>query len=396
MSEVPAALAAELAAARPQIVPPPMQVEVLAGELVTGRRLTTLPVLASSFTVTLGAAGEITATIPLKDPDVRARKREFFGQLEPWRCFLAVQVGQQIIEAGPIVARPSYDDSTGRLEVKAQGMRAIFAKREAVNNTHPRPQESVLAYQGLSLGTIGKRIVQRTLNNPGGDLPIVLPADETGNHERNYPGYERSKVGDLLDNLTEVEGGPEFRFSPRLTTDGNGIEWVMRAGTTAQPLLSQTGDDWIFDTTTRGTVGGLNISSDAGNRINSGTVTGEGMDTATLMYRETRADEWARGYPLLEDTFSHSTASRTNTLRNHTRAYLQQGSAPWATWSLTVRRDESPLLGEYTVGDWARVHVGADHPMVPEGVHRARIAKVSGAVEDQNVKIDLMPVMEKR
>src|SRR5699024_5354743 len=286
-----------------------MQVALLAGQLVTGRRLATLPVLASSFTVTLGAAGEITATIPLKDPDVRARKREFFGQLEPWRCFLAVQVGQQIIEAGPIVARPSYDDSTGHLEVKAQGMRAIVAKREAVDTPHPRPQESVLAYQGISLGTIGKRLVQRTLNNPGGGLPIVLPADESGDHERTYPGYERSKVGDLLDNLSGVENGPELRFAPRLTSDGDGIEWVMQAGTPTRPLLSQTGDDWIFDTTTRGSVGGLSVSSDAGNRINSATVTGEGMDTATLMYRETREEEWARGYPLLEDTFSHSTAS---------------------------------------------------------------------------------------
>ena len=395
MTEIPQALAVELMAADTP-APEPLRVEVLAGELVTGRRLTVLPVLSAQFTATLGAAGETTATLPLRDPEVAARQGEFMGQLEPWRCFLAVQVGQQIIEAGPIVAWPSYDDTTGHLQVKAQGLRAILGKREAVDNTHPSPQNSVLAYQDLSLGTIGKRLVQRTLANPGGGLPIVLPDDESGTAERTYPGFERSKVGALLDDLSNVEGGPEFAFTPRLTSDGDGIEWVMRAGTTTAPLLTQTGDDWVFDTTTRGAVAGLSIASDAGNRVNSASVTGEGMDTATPLVRRTDPGEWDRGYPLLEDTYSHSTVSRTSTLDRHARAYLQQGSAPWTTWNLTVRRDESPLLGEYRVGDWARVYVGAGHPLVPEGVHRARVARIAGAVEDMNVRVDLAPVMEAR
>lgn len=394
MSEV-AALALETFAVADVPAPPPMRVDVLAGEVTTGRRLTTLPILSASFSQTLGAAGEISAVIPLADPDVAARQREFFGQLEPWRCFLAVQVGQQILAAGPIVAH-EYDDTTGHLTVKAQGLRALLGKRDAVNNNASNPQTSVLSYQSLSLGTIGKRLVQRTLNNPGGDLPIVLPEDESGGAERTYPGHERAKVGDLLDDLSGVDGGPEFAFAPRLTADGDGIEWVMRAGTTAQRLLVQTGDDWIFDTTTRGTVAGLSITSDAGNRVNSASVTGEGMDTATPIGRRANSGEWARGYPLLEETYSHSTASRQSTLNSWANSYLTAGSAPWTTWKLTVRRDESPLLGEYTAGDWCRVYVRAGHPMIPAGVHRARIASISGAVEDMNVNIDLMPVLEAR
>src|SRR5699024_1160528 len=173
VSEVPAELRAmmEPFADADEPVPEPLRVDVLAGEVVTGRRLTTLPILSASFTQTLGAAGEISAVIPLADPEVAIRQREFFGQLEPWRCFLAVQVGQQILEAGPIVAH-EYDDTSGHLTVKAQGLRAILAKRDAVNNNAADPQTSVLSYSGLSLGTIGKRLVQRTLDNPGGSLPI--------------------------------------------------------------------------------------------------------------------------------------------------------------------------------------------------------------------------------
>lgn len=376
-------------------VPENMRLDVLAGELVTGRRLTVLPVLDGDYSSVLGAEGDITIVLPLKDAKVAARRREFFSQLEPWRCFLAVQVDQDIIEAGPIVSH-EYDDTNGHLTVKAQGLRAIFSRREAVNNNSSNPQASSLYYDQMSLGTIGKRLVQQTMNNPGGYLPIVLPADEPGTSERTYRGFDRSKIGEMLDNLSGVEDGPEFAFTPRLTADGNGVEWVMRSGTEGDRLLHQTGDDWIFDTTTRGAVGRVGAFSDASNRINSASVTGSGMDQATMISRKFDSGEWDRGYPLIEDTFSHYTVTRQRTLDSKPAAYLQQGSAPWSTWSLVVRRDEFPILGSYQAGDWCQVLIRDDHPYLPGGWHRVRIASITGSIKGRTVELGMMPTLDGR
>ncbi|MBZ2197280.1 hypothetical protein [Occultella gossypii] len=369
--------------------------EILAGEMVTGRRLTTLPITAGGFTAALGANGEVTCTIPLRDREVRTRVGEFFGQLEPWRSFLACQVGTQIGEAGPIVAH-DYDDTTGNLTVKAIGLRGMFAHRLAVDATAAEPQKTSLSYGPGSLGTIGKRLVQRSLANPGGTLPIVLPPDEGGTDTRTYPGHELVKIDKALADLSDVEGGPEFSFEPRLTSDGNGIEWVMRTGITGDPLLHQSGDDWPWDPSASGGVMSLSVGRDASTRTNSVWVTGMGMDTAILLSRATGADEWARGYPLLESTYSHSTVGKQATLDQSPPAYRDQGSAPWTTWSLQVARDTFPTLGEYRPGDWAAVHIGTDHAYLQAGVYRSRIVSIKASAGSAVVDIELRPTLERR
>src|SRR5690606_6828156 len=209
--------------------------------------------------------------------------------------------------------------------------------------------------------------------------PIVLPEDEAGSSVYEYKGHQLRKVGAALDELSGVENGPEFGFEPRFTEDGLGVEWVMRAGTTAQPLLSQTGSDWIWDTTTRGAVAGLSVSRDGSSRVNSVYVTGSGMDEALMVARASDADEWARGYPLLEEAYSHSTVSRQATLNSWPPAYLQQGSRPWTEWKLEVLRDAYPSLEQYRPGDWVAVHV-ANHPYLPDGAYRTRIASIDASL----------------
>lgn len=371
-----------------------VEVSILSGEMVSGRRLSQVPAASGSVRAVLNAAGEISCTIPLRDRDIRPRAQELISMLEPWRTFLAFQAGDRVVEAGPVTAH-EYDDESGILTVKAGGLRGLLSRRLVIDATSSTPQKVTLTYTNLSLGTIGKRLVQRTLANPGGSLPIVLPADQSGSNERTYPGYEYATAGQRLDDLSGVQNGPEFAFEPRFTEDGLGIEWVMRAGTTDAPLLTQTGDPWIWDTSVRGAVAGMSVSRDGSSRANSVHVTGQGMDEAILAARASDSAEWERGYPLLESAYSHSTVGRQATLNAWPPAYLQQGSRPWTSWRLAVLRDAYPTLAEYRPGDWASVRV-ADHPYLPDGDYRSRIGSVSASLDSPTVSLDLTPTLDWR
>src|SRR5690606_29155363 len=232
-----------------------MVTRIIAGELVSGVVLADVPVAAGSWKQVLGDAGEVSATVPLGDPGVAGLG--LLPYLEPWRCFLAAVEDDTVLEAGPIVGH-EYDDTDRTLQVKAMGLRHVFSKRLASRTGVNNPQRQVLEFSGLSLATIGKRLVQRALDNPRGELPVVLPADVSGTAERTYYGHELATVDERLSELSDVQNGPEFAFEPRLLNNGLSIEWVMRAGS---PLLTQQGQDWVWDTSAaRGGVAGLSVS----------------------------------------------------------------------------------------------------------------------------------------
>ncbi|MHB1063525.1 MAG: hypothetical protein ACYC1Z_03365 [Georgenia sp.] len=370
-----------------------MRVEYIAGELRTGRILATVPASSGPWSQVLNSAGDVSAKVPLWDLG-KADRRDLLATLETTRCFLGVQVGDRVIEAGPIWTHDL--DTDGNLAVKGLGLWSLWDHRLVIPVVG-EVRQGQQAWSGLSLGTIAKRLVQEALKHAGGSLPVVFPADETGIHERTYPGYEVAQVGQRLSQLVEVEGGPDLAFEPRLTSDRQAVEWVMRTGTAADPLLHQTGADHQWDTSAvRGSVGNVTASVDGTARVNRALTIGDGFETATLIGVATDTAQLDRGYPLLESVVNRSTVLKQSTLDAHSRASVDQGSVPWTTWKLRVAADEDPRLGEYRPGDWAAIEIPEDHVYLRGGSYRARLGKVSGDADDEFVDLALLPTKEHR
>jgi len=392
---------------------------ILVGEVRTGRRIATIPVSGASWSVAHRGTGSIDVDIPLNAAEFKRLQRgldgrwrpsgglrpEFLTAIEPARTFMAVLEGDNVLEAGPIWAH-DYDYGSGSLKVKAAGIRSIFDHRivMGVIADPTLAAQWTVTYPALSLGTIAKRLISLLMSHTGGELPIVLPSDETAAadeaHTRTYSGFELATVQARLDQLMGVINGPDIRFDPRLTADRMGIEWEMRTGTEAQPLLFQADADHVFDARVpRGGVSGLSVHRDAGGLASSSWATGSGMDEALLMARSDDTTLTDGGFPLLEITESRSTVDVQSTLDSWASNNLSAAAAPWMTWSATVRADMSPLLGAYRTGDFAKVWVPASHPylslLLPQGFHRARIMGFSGDM-GPNVNLTLAPVMESR
>lgn len=384
---------------------------LLAAELTTGRRLVGLPFSGGQWSVSSGAAGSITATIPLDAAEFRRVAPVVQGGLvrwlptdewrgdirvitEPTRTMLAVVQGDSIIEAGPIWVR-EWDLGAGTLTLRATGIRAVFDHRLLVSHLVDwaqagSPAASSLVYSGLSLGTIAKRMVQEALAQTGGALPVVLPADVAGTHERSYPGYELAMVGQRLSELSAVENGPEIQFDPRLTSDRQGIEFAFRHGSEADPALHQSGMDWVVDTTVpRGVLGGLRVTEDASNMTLRAIAKGPGTAKATLISRAATSGLLAAGYPLLDSVRSYTSDTQSqSSLDANAAGDLDANDRPWQTWNLTVKADDR--MGQVRIGDWWAVRLGGG-PFLPAGTYRSRLAAMSGALGGDTVDLTLAP-----
>lgn len=405
---------------------------VLVGELRTGRRLVALPYVAGSWSIAAGSAGDITVRIPLLAGDFRrldARvtgglwpspdvypseetfpravvtrwvpgpkpRRDIKAATEPTRTFLAVLADDRVVAAGPIWSQ-TWDQDGGTLELKALGLASLWDHRLVLNHLVNMQQagavaSSLLTYSGLSLGTIAKRLVQEAQAHTGGTVPVVFQADEAGTNERTYPGYELATVGQRLSELSEVEGGPEIEFQPRLTADRTGVEWVMRVGTTSAPQLVQAGLDWMVDTSVpRGNLGGLSVNVDASAVANRAFAKGSGTDEATVISVPASEPEmWDSGYPLLEAVGSvgGDGGNYQENVNRHAAGDLQANDRPWQTWRLRVPVDSR--VGAARPGDWWKVRVGEDHVFLDAGLYRSRMASMSGDLTSGFCDVNLVP-----
>jgi len=408
---------------------------VIIGNLTDGRRLQSLNVISGSWEQGLDEPEQLDCVLNINH-SVNA-SLDLPNTLTEGKAFLAFVdtgidgTGTRILGAGPIWG-VEYDRPSGEMKVTAKGLRSLFehayimppaAKAYDVTRwTIPDPADNTqfipnpaltTSYAGISLGTIAKRLLQQWLTWPGATLPIVLPpdeADDNADHERNYIAPNFKSIGEAWDDLSGVIGGPEIALVPRFTPDLLGVEWVLRVGTVADPLLhSATVTRWNV-TTPQSPVSKLSIRRDASNMASVAWATGGSQDNRVLISRAIDDTLINKGYPLMMTLdSSHSSVSEQPTLDGYTAANLLLSNAPRQEWKFSVRANPvdargmkaGPQLGDYGVGDFVQLafskydpRTGAGDPFVRE--YRAvplRIVGMSGDVAGDYVDISTQPTI---
>lgn len=368
------------------------------GTLIDGKITNEIPVTGYSWQKVMDDAGTLSVTAALSDPVVR--KLNLRTSAEVARCFLAVAYTdsdgtETFIDGGPIWTH-SYDATSKQLTIRAAGMWSLFDHRFIlpVLTSGVNPATVTTSYSALSLGTIAKRLLQLAATHTGGSVPVVFPVDEAGSNARDYTGFSMTAIGAELRNLSSAQGGPEIQFVPRRTAaDGRLLEWVMGAGTTEQPLLSQTGADWVWDlAAVSSSASGLQVTRDGSVMADRVWAQGSGTDISTLFGRADDTGLIAAGIPLMETVDSAHTDSAVQTdLNGYAAADLAQARRPQETWTVTVQRDETPTVGSYQVGHWVSLNTEGDE-YIPDGTYRSRITSISGDTTNQ-VKVALMPTL---
>lgn len=353
---------------------------LLFGDLRTGRITDTLDATGCNWTQILNDAGAVDS-VSVEAHEVRAKGLRQAARAA--RSFLAVDVDNQLQEAGPIWSRV-WNDEQQQLTLGAAGLWSLFDHRKAIPvlAAGQLVQTAQIAVTGRALGGIARRLVQVATQHTGGSLPLVLPADALGDHTETFYGWELLDVGEQLRQLTKRESlPPDIRFRPRYTADRLGLEWVLEVGTDDDPLLVQTGDDWYLDQNVpRSPVTNISTDEDATVMGSRGWVTGSGQEQDTIIgtaYDPALIDD---GYPLLEVEEMRSNVIEQSTVDDYATNLVARSARPVEVWQVQVH---ASAAAEMLAGHYARVIPKRGHPWLPDGEAFMRIRSKSGGLGDK-------------
>lgn len=369
---------------------------VFVGNMVTGRISCDLPVSAISWGLRLNDAGSIDATT--KSLSAQVADIDLRAVTTPRMQFLGVAYEDTILEAGPIWKR-DYKPGTGQLKIGASGIWSLFDRTKVLNwaqiNAGTPVPRSVLDLTSLSYGSIARELVRLCLAgnpaNPG--LPVVLPPIVAGTRERHYKGYELGWLGERLRNLTKIQDGPDISFRPRFNgADPTKVEWVMQHGTDTDPLLYQSGADWIWDATVAESgVSDIGTKDDSTGMADRVWQPGAGSELAMKLATAQDGTLLEAGFPWSEADAASKDVEDTTILQAYANAALAAARRPVETWSVEVRADNSPKLGSYLPGEFARINIPEGNPMIEAGEQRVRIMAIDGD-GSQTVKLTPAPM----
>lgn len=374
-----------------------MSYRFLIGNLKDGRRLRTLPTaLSASWEDTLNGVGRVELTVATNTQEYL--DLAIADVATPGKSFLAVAYGDTILQAGPIWVH-DYDDDAQTLRINAGGLWSYFDHRvlipvlaSGVNPVDAAADTNLVS----SLQGIAVYLVQQAQSHTNGSVPVVLPAQISGENVRNYLGSDLGIVGERLSQLTEVEGGPDIAFRPRFTEDRLGVEWVMQVGTPDQPLIASPIRHKFNVGLPESTVTGLKVKVDGTRLASRAYATGGRTDDKALI--STQADPFLTGlgWPLLETTDgSHSTVSVRSTLDGYAREALIVGREPLKTFTFNHRLEDTarltkPGLSDFQVGDFADLTVRDNH-YLGNGRFGLRIVARSGTEDPTTISIQTQP-----
>ncbi|AOZ65122.1 minor tail protein [Arthrobacter phage Greenhouse] len=373
---------------------------VFVGDVRTGRVNATIPTSSFKWGIRLNAAGPINATIQTASEE--AKFLDLRNLTLTKKQFLGVAYNDTILECGPIWKR-GFNPRTYQLTLQAQGLWSIFDRRKNVPGAalraigDPARVEPALAkykVQGKHLGSIAREIVRRSIqDNPyGGDLPVSLPADIAGTHEREYFGYNLGWIGDDLRELTGVQGGPDLRFRPRFKAgDPSRVEWVLEHGTV--DILQQVGPDWRWDASVEKTpVAEYGVDQDGSEMADFAWAPGSGQEEAMPVRTARNLKLLNAGYPWTETENGNSQEENPVVLQGLANRTISDRVLPWDGWSMVVKANGNPKLGSYLPGDWAKVRTPNNHPILPPNRDaKVRLLSIDGD-HTNNVSMGVAPI----
>lgn len=180
-------------------------------------------------------------------------------------------------------------------------------------------------------------------------------------------------------------------FEPRWTSDRQGVEWVMRTGTPAEPLLYSQQRQVFQLGVAASSLTQLVVKVNGAMMASQGFALGGRTDGLGLVSVSTDSTLTDAGYPLLEvaDT-SHSTVSEVSTLQQYSDELAVSGRTPVTTWTFNHQLSEQPYLSGFNVGDFATVSVRGN-AYLEDGRYSMRVLSRSGELGGTTVRLQFAP-----
>jgi hypothetical protein len=361
----------------------------LIADLRTGVIIDEVPLTSVRFGKRLNNSGSLSAALPLAG---LAPSQDVYNLTTPCKNVVYVLRDDRPVWGGVIWTR-EYDSEQQAVSIGCGDFWTYFDHRKVVpflatfaGNVEYVAKQSINAI-AEDQNEIARYICQRAEAHTGGDIGITYDESLSGIlRDRTYWGYELTSVGDALRNLCNVIDGPDMMFDVAGTGSG-AIERRLLIGT---PHLGQQGSPHVWEY--GGNLVGYRWPSDGSSMATRTYAIGDGIEQAALIAFSEDFDRYADGWPLLEAEAGYSTVIEADTLNGHAQADQQAARLPVALPVIRVRGDRSPYLGEYSVGDDARVVIEDGFLSLDTTMRIVAMDVSVDATED--VALTMAPVLE--
>lgn len=330
---------------------------------------------------------------------------DFRAMLASWRFSVAVMWNDVPLQAGPIITK-GFEDGDSVLAVGGKGAWSILDNRLLTNPAWNPAVNFITSVQADvnitdTLPNIARTLIRNSASmtyRPGSALPWDVPANVgTGTNVRFYPGYDMVSVGQRVQELTQVQNGPDVLVTPYRTSDANG-QYIRHRVMVGEPYLSQPGLPLLLDYGSN--LESLDVDEDGSTVATSAFVKGSGQEREQTYARlqDTRLID--AGWPMMDYVDgTHTTATDQATLDGWAAADLALYGHSVETWSAALRTrsrtasgvDEVSALGAYLPGYFVTINIAPNHRhrWIPPGQYASRILGIASGSESGKVKISL-------
>lgn len=382
-----------------------------AFNFVTGAIIQDLPVMeGASWSLALNKADSIEVKLDLKDPQTRSL--DPINLTEPRKTGIVASTDAGVpIAWGRIDPKRSWNDPTRVLSVPVSGAWSYWdnciigtssARTAAIisgGSANPALDVTVV---GVSLATVGKRLMQQRLGWPGATMPFTFPDDEAlSGASETYPFINYKTIGSALTDLTQRNNGPDFDFVATYNASASALTYPVRMGTNANPQLGTYLGAWSAGQHGSQT-DDLQIEDDFADFATAVWMSSQGQDSrgnsVTLASRALNDGLIVAGYPPEDyvDT-THSDVSVQSTLDGYATENLIYASKYQRSFTATIRvwRQDGSMVAPSPLaarpGDFIDLDFES-HPFVGSMRVPCRILSLSGDEVGDQVKVSLQVV----
>lgn len=292
-----------------------------------------LPAVDSmSYTETLNKPGSWSVTIPLS-ANVGA------DDLYTSRAIFAFERAEVLRWAGPLLTA-RVDVAAGTVALSGEGYMNYLRRRILWSTKTYTATDQLLIVKDLI------DYAQNTFGTPGnlGITTTALSAITTKNRDRTYYWYEKKKIGELIEQLSNVSDGFDFRITPRWSSGPNST-MVLDFGVTYPAVGRNTG--YVFDlAAVEVPTVDVDLTRLAFQAGAVGLGTGEDIPSTTLARTALIPSN-----ALLEDVVSVGDVSSATSLVDYARRRLDLGQAPLIYPKVVLGADD---IGTFIPGDRVR------------------------------------------
>ncbi|HEX3778444.1 MAG TPA: hypothetical protein VHX38_02170 [Pseudonocardiaceae bacterium] len=297
-------------------------------------------------------------------------------------CYGTGTASDHIAQGGPNWTTQLLSENPAMLKISGAGMWSVLNARVQIPSTWTTSMgladsRSIATYTG-SYHDIACQIISNAVAR--GALPIDVPPLAGGTQSMTYNGFDLISAGQRLQELTQLDGGPDIYFRPYFAA-ANVIRWEAVIG---NPTITNTGNPLLFDH-------GSNLvqclpTADGTKRALRTFVKGNGTEAAIAWAFAQDVAAITGGKLLLEmvDT-NHSDVTDQTTLNAIATADQGLNGKPVETWDATARIDGPHALGTYGPGVRADYNFTC-HPWIPPGRYTQRLLGMSSGSNDGEIK----------